>query len=157
MRKIKLVVLALVITLSTSAQWKKNFYVDDFGDKTNDYYYSMSSYGTFSNSATQNSKLLGVFIHAESESSLYIKVYEYERRLATHYEATFEDVKIKTPSGNVITIGRALFTKGGLLFFDKDRYKTLLETIKEKGTYKMAFNRTTRSISSSYKLTFTIQ
>ena len=157
MRTIKLVVLALVITASTSAQWKKNFFVDDFGDKTNDYYYSMSSYGTFSNSATQNSKLLGVFIHAESESSLYIKVYEYERRLATRYEGTFEDVKIKTPSGNVVTISGVYFTKSGLLLFTKDKYDTLLETIIQKGTYKMAFNRTTKYNSSSYKLTFTIQ
>lgn len=157
MKTIKLVVLALFITSTTSAQWEKRFFVDDFGDETNQYYYQMSAYGTFSNSATQDSKLLGVFIHGESNDNLYIKVYEYESNLANHYEPTFEDVRIKTPSGNVVTINRVFFTDDGLLFFNKDKYKTLLGTIKEKGTYKMVFNRTTRSISSSYKLTFTIK
>ena len=90
MKKVLLVLVAVLAFGTVNAQWKKNFYVDDFGDKTTDSYDSMMSSGTFSNSATQDSKALYVFI--KSDTSITIKVYEYERSLATSTSGTFEQL-----------------------------------------------------------------
>lgn len=95
MKKTILFILAIfLVSSATFSQWEKKYYVDDFGDKTEDYYYSMITEGTFSNSATQDSELIGAFIHNEGKS-LLVKVYEYGRSLATSTKHTFETVKVK--------------------------------------------------------------
>jgi hypothetical protein len=52
----------LLIASTNYSQWTENYYVDDFGDKTEESYKQLTAYGTFSNSATQDSKLIGSFI-----------------------------------------------------------------------------------------------
>ena len=58
--------------------WKVNYFVDNFGEKTNNSYVTNTRYieGTFNNSATQNSKLNVRFI-IKSSSDIAIKLYEY--------------------------------------------------------------------------------
>ena len=154
MKKVLLVLVAVLAFGTVNAQWKKNFYVDDFGDKTTDSYNSMTSSGTFSNSATQDSKALYVFI--KSDTSITIKVYEYERSLATSTSGSFEQVKIKTPSG-VVVIDEAFFTKGGSLFFSDEEFISLNKAISESGDYVMIFSRSSKYSTSSYKIKFSIK
>jgi hypothetical protein len=154
MKKVLLVLLVMLAFGTVNAQWKKNFYVDDFGDKTTDSYDSMTASGTFSNSATQDSKALYVFI--KSDKTITIKVYEYESNLATSTSGTFEQVKIKTPSG-VVVIDEAFFTKQGSLFFSKEQFVSLNEAISESGDYVMIFSRSGKYSTSSYKLKFSIK
>ena len=142
------------LCFTADAQWKKNFYVDDFGDKTDQSYESLSAEGTFSNSATQNSKATYTFI--KDDASVLVNVYEYGRSLATDIDHTFETVKIKQPSGSVVTIERVFFTKGGKLYFSEKTYTELLETIKDSGKYTMIFDRSGDYSSSNYKIIFTI-
>jgi hypothetical protein len=61
---------------STLANWKINYYVDEFGDATDNGFiaYAEVLEGVFSNSATTNSQLLGVFLIDDSAA---IKLYEY--------------------------------------------------------------------------------
>ena len=108
--------------------------------------------GTFSNSATTNSKATYSFV--KDTESLLINVYEYGSSLATSIDPTFETVKIKQPSGNVVTIERVFFTKSGKLFFNEDSFKELLNTIQESGEYRMIFNRSGEYSQSSYNIKF---
>ena len=154
MKKLLLIIAILTIG-SANAQWKKNFYVDEFGEKTGESYEYLQAFGTFSNSATQNSKAKYDFI--KSEDSVIINVYEYERSLATSIDPTFETVKIRTPSKEVVVIKKVFFSKSGKLLFSKELYKQLIGAIQEKGDYIMIFDRGGSYSKSSYKIKFTIE
>ena len=153
MRKVVLVLVAVLAFNLSNAQWTTKFYVDDFGEPTSDSYESMISEGVFSNSATQNSKALYAFI--KNNETLTIKVLEYGRSLATSTEATFETVKIKTPTG-VVEIKKVFFSKSGRLYFSKDSFNQVAEAISESGDYIMIFKRSGRYSDSSYKIKFSI-
>ncbi len=153
MRKLVLVLVAVLAFNLSNAQWTTKFYVDDFGEPTSNSYESMILDGVFSNSATQNSKAKYVFI--KDKESLVVKVLEYGRSLATSIEATFETVKLKTPKG-IVEIKRVFFSKSGRLYFSKDSFKKVSEAISESGDYIMIFDRSGRYSSSSYKVKFSI-
>jgi len=155
MRKLKfLTVLVLLLSLNSFAQWEKRFYVDDFGDATTQGYETFTANGTFSNSATQNSTASYKFI--KDATSIIINVYEYGSSLATSIDATFEEVKIKQPSGAVVTVQGAFFSKGGYLLFSKKKFTELKDAISSKGKYILIFDRGGEYSNSNYKIKFTI-
>ena len=144
----------VLLSINTFAQWETKYFVDDFGDPTQDSYKVMVMEGTFSNSATENSKLTGVFIWEEASKSLYIKVYEYGRSLATNIETKYTYVLIKDPAGKVHTIKNVLFSKTGMVYFSKKRYEQLMEIFNQKGEFTMIFKYHSTYSSSRYKLKF---
>jgi hypothetical protein len=154
MKKAILTSLAVFVFSILNAQWETKNYVDEFGDKTDESYKSLIANGTFSNSATTNSEALYSF--TDSGDSMMITVYEYGSSKATSIEATFELVKIKTPSSGVVSFKRVFFTKGGSLAFFEKEYTRLIEVIKEKGNYTIIFDRSADYSKSSYKIKFTI-
>ena len=154
MKKILLIV-AIFALNTVNAQWKTSFYVDDFGEPTKDSYEYFSTLGTFSNSATQNSKAKYTFIR--SGDAITINVYEYERSLATSIEGTFETVKLRKPNKEVVLVKKAFFTKSGKLYFSKKSYTELNEAIQTSGDYIMIFDKTGNYSNSNYKIKFTIE
>lgn len=153
MRRLVLVLVAVLSFNLSNAQWTTKFYVDDFGEPTSNSYESMILDGVFSNSATQNSKAKYVFI--KDKDHLVVKVLEYGRSLATSTEATFETVKIKTPKG-IVEIKKVFFSKSGRLYFSKNSFNQIVEAISELGDYIMIFERSGSYSSSSYKVNFSI-
>ena len=155
MKKLNLTIAIILLSLTTFSQWKKANYVDDFGEKTeNGYEYIITSNGSFSNSATQNAKLLSKFV--KDENGLLIYVYEYGRSLASSIESTTEIVKMKKPDGQIIEFKDVYFTKKGLLLFSKDNFTKIKENTIEKGNYIMIFKRSGKYSESSYKIKFSI-
>lgn len=157
MKKQILTIVAILIVNVFYAQWSNHFYVDDFGAPTNNPYEMMIANGTFSNSATQNSKLSCKLVNDKPKENLIIYVYEYGSRLATSTEATFETVRIKAPSGIIHTVSNVFFAKGGILLFSKKNYTQISSILLEKGEHIMIFNRTSNYSTSSYKINFTIE
>lgn len=64
--------------INNTGIWRVGHYVDEFGEPTKDGYITNSSHiaGTFSNTATQDSKLNVDFL-INSSSKIYIQLYEY--------------------------------------------------------------------------------
>lgn len=150
-----LVLLVTVLAFNLSnAQWKTQFYADDFGQPTNESYQVFAASGTFSNSATQNSKALYKFV--KDSESISLSVYEYGSSLATDTEDTFEVVKLKTPSG-VVTFDRVFFWKKGHLLFSKANFNKLSEALSQSGDFIMIFKRSGNYSESSYKIEFSMQ
>ena len=154
MKKV-LLLLAVITSLTTNAQWKQGNYVDEFGDKTGDTFMFMRAVGTFSNSATQNSKCIYDFY--DSDNDMIVEVKEYGSSMATSINSTTEIVKIKTPSGEVKTVKNVFFSKSGSLVFMDNNYTQLKYILTEKGRYVMVFRRSGRYSSSSYKVIFNIE
>ena len=147
--------LNIFFCFTAEAQWVKSYYVDDFGDKTDQSYEAFSAKGTFSNSATDNSEATYTFI--KDDGSLLINVYEYGRKLASNLDGTFETVKIKQPDGNVVTIEKVFFTKSGKLFFNEEAFTSIIETLSKIGNYTILFDRTGKYSNSTYKIKFSIE
>lgn len=135
--------------------WNEGEYVDEFGDKTgNKYKYMSTTDGVFSNSATTNSKLSGQF--TTNGKSLTIDILEYGNRKANSIEATFEVIKIKQPDGNIVSIKRVFFTKGGSLYFNNEDFKQVSKALSLKGDYTLIFNRSGSYSQSRYRLKFSM-
>ena len=149
-----LLVLAIITSLTTNAQWKQGYYVDEFGDRTGDTYMFIRAIGTFTNSATQDSKCTYLFI--DSDNAMTVDVKEYGSSMATSTSWTPEIVKIKTPSGEVKTVKNVHFPRSGSLVFMEKKYTELKSILTESGRYVMVFRRSGRYSSSSYKAIFNI-
>ena len=135
--------------------WSEGEYVDDFGDKTGEKYkYMTTTDGVFSNSAANNRKLSGQF--STAGSSLTIDILEYGTNRANSTDATFEVVKIKQPDGNIVSIKKVFFTKGGSLYFSKDKFKQVSKALSLKGDYTMIFSRSGKYSQSTYRLKFSM-
>jgi len=108
--------------------------------------------GTFSNSATQNSKLSCKLVNDKPKESLVIYVYEYGRNLATDTETTFTTLKIKTPSEEVKEIKKVMFSKTGMLYLSGKRFEEFNAIFQSKGTYTFVFDRVTGYSMSTYRI-----
>ena len=149
-----LLVLAVITSLTTNAQWEQGYFVDEFGDKTEKSYMRMIALGTFTNSATRNSKCIYDFV--DTGKAMGVEVKEYGSSMATSTDRTVETVKIKTPSGEVKTIDNVFFSRSGVLLFGESNYTQLKSILTESGRYVMVFRRSGRYSSSSYKAIFNI-
>ena len=156
MKKTILTIVAILVVNLFYGQWTTNNYVDDFGEPTENSYDVMITDGTFSNSATQNSKLSLKFINNKKEENLLIYVYEYGSKLANDIEGNFETVRLKDPEGIVHTLNKVFFAKSGVLLISKENYKKISNALIKKGDFMIIFNRTTKYSTSSYKSKFTI-
>lgn len=88
--------------------WKEDYYVDKYGDKTKqDYVYAYAT-GTFSNSATTNSKLEVEWLFDIDGANL--KLYEYGSSLIKGYLSSTEyyEVSAKNEKGKEIEITASL-------------------------------------------------
>jgi len=156
MKKTILTTVAILVVNLFYGQWTTNNYVDDFGEPTENSYDVMITNGTFSNSATQNSKLSLKFINNKKDESLLIYVYEYGSKLANDIEGNFETVRLKDPEGIVHTLNKVFFAKSGVLLISKENYKKISNALIKKGNFMIIFNRTTKYSTSSYKSKFII-
>ena len=102
MKKKYLIIIALFISaISYSQNWKVGSYTDSFGDKSGRKFIYRTEYGKFSNSATQNSRLMVVFYSSKNktEPNISIKLYEYNKSLVTNNGGY--NLSIKDDKGNV--------------------------------------------------------
>lgn len=67
--------------INNTGMWRVRHYIDEFGEPTKDGYITNSSHikGTFSNTATQDSKLNVDFL-INGPSKIYIQLYEYAKK-----------------------------------------------------------------------------
>ena len=148
-----LIPLFVLSYLISFAQWEIGNYVDEFGEETEERFLHQTVSGTFSNSATTNAKCAYFIEHNKKEKVLGISIYPYDgNSMESFYEDTFQDVKIKKPSGEVVTIEAFCFE--GIIYFDYEEYVQLMDALKEKGEYKVAMTYNTDSTQSSYRFKF---
>ena len=144
---------SVMLSLTAYSQWEIGNYVDEFGEETEERFLHQTVSGTFSNSATTNAKCAYFIEHNKKEKVLGISIYPYDgNSMESFYEDTFQDVKIKKPSGELVTIEAFCFE--GIIYFDYEEYVQLMDALKEKGEYKVAMTYNTDSTQSSYRFKF---
>ncbi len=144
---------SVMLSVTAYSQWEVGNYVDDFGEKTEDVFFHQTVSGTFSNSASTNAKCSYFIEHTKVEEVFAISIYPYGRSLKeSFYDDTFQDVKIKKPSGEVVTIEAFCFK--GMIYFSEEEYVQLMDAIKERGEYKVSMKYNTDYSQSSYRFKF---
>ena len=148
--------IALAMTGVSYAQWNTEYYVDEFGEKTNETFYYFDAVGVFSNSATTNSDC-GFFVKRDDDEGSYtISIYPYNRDSRESWtSSTFQDIKLKKPSGDVETLSGFCYKKGQVLFSEED-YPILKDAISQSGEYTFLLKYDGKYSESSYKFNFTI-
>ena len=81
--------------------WTKEYYVDEFGDKTSSYYYMGSFKGSFSNSATSGSDLEVCVYLSSSGEDVSFRLFEYGSSRASFLSSDTITLKTKTKNGTV--------------------------------------------------------
>lgn len=117
--------------------WKVSYYVDDFGDKTDQKYIKYVGSGTFSNSATTNS-LLTFSILADTRSGISIQLYEYGNSIVKNsysHEKRYT-VNIKNPNGNKETLDGYINSNGNRIFMYTESLLLEFKLASEDGTIK---------------------
>lgn len=110
-------------------EWETNFYVDDFGDPTEESYSRVFCQGTFSNSATSNSELTVKVL--DDGEYITISLYEYNRGSGARvgdYDGSLGEIQYKLSNGTTGTL-KCHAPKSGGIFFSRKNYtafKTLL-------------------------------
>lgn len=142
-----------MLSVTAYSQWEIGNYVDEFGEKTEETFLHQTVSGTFSNSASTNANCTYFIEHNKKEKVLGISIYPYDgNSKESFYEDTFQDVKIKKPSGEVVTIEAFCFE--GMINFIEEEYVQLMDALKEKGEYKVAMTYKTDYTQSSYRFKF---
>jgi hypothetical protein len=156
LKKLLFITLLLSLNLTSYAQWETYEYVDDFGDATGDTFEYFQTTGLFSNSATTNSECGFLVKHDEGES-YSISIYPYNRNTKERWtKGTFQNVLIKTPSGEVEEIN-TFASKTGVLLFSNEDYQSLKTVMEQKGKHILVLKYEGDYSSSKYKFEFDIQ
>lgn len=133
------ILLIFVHQLAFSA-WEVNNYVDEFGDKTNDKYIIYSTQGTFSNTATSNSK---VFVDTYFSLDNGVRVNLHEYRLDSSPEKINGIIKIKNNKNEIFTSKISPLKKGG--FFIENTVDFLKFFMRNEGEFKVVVENGNRS------------
>ncbi len=109
--------------------WEIKYYIDDFQNPTDEGYVTNTYWitGTFSNSATTNSKL-NVSLVIDKEFAA-IKLYEYGDNLVKNASSSSTDVydiKMQDDAGEVISFRGRMYAGGSRIFMD-DNYQTIVD------------------------------
>ena len=144
---------SVMLSLTAYSQWEIGNYVDEFGEETEERFLHQTVSGTFSNSESTNAKCTYFIEHNKKEKVLGISIYPYDgNSMESFYEDTFQDVRIKKPSGELVTIEAFCFE--GIIYFDYEEYVQLMDAIKERGEYKVSMKYKTDDTHSSYRFKF---
>lgn len=137
---------------STNSNFAIHYYVDEFGDATDQGYISQEylSYGTFSNSATTNSEISWYLIASPDELSFVIFEYDSFRVKGSSGFPTEYTVSIKTETGDIIRL-YAENHSDRISISQRDQTR-LLSELKKGQTLKIAIAEQTDYSPSSYNL-----
>lgn len=113
------------------SSWEISYYVDEFGDKTENVFVNNKAYieGKFSNSATNNSDCYALFL--VNKNNVEIILYEYDSLYpVTKISSDKAYIKIKTEDGTVYDFGSTIFTSQNRILIENSySYEHDVETL----------------------------
>ncbi len=135
--------------LNNTGIWQVEYYVDEFGEETKSSFVLTDIYGTFSNSATTNSRLKVRFLIDSNKAR--INLYEYARNHPIKGEGTVY-FKIRDKNKKEYHIQGSNGNSGDTYLF-QDNYKQLLKILKTGGEIKFIAETDRYGSPSVYKFT----
>lgn len=153
-------VVAIALTsFGQSQSWENRTYVDEFGDPTTDKFSNVIVEGTFSNSATINSKLFVSVKMSPSEGGIAVSLdfYEYGSSKA-NFSSEFGVLLVKGDEGDVHKL-RAYQGESGYLYFGADEVtsKQFIELLSTNNSLKCSYTEVTEyGTPSKYRFSIVV-
>ena len=124
-------------TESADAQtWSKNFYVDDFDEPTDEWYVSRSFLGTFSNSATTDSRLSGNMLIDEENVCIFLYEY-YTHQVKNSYSRSKDYViNVRLEDGTTKKFSGCIYSEGDRICVDGSEATSLKNLLVTGGKMK---------------------
>lgn len=114
MKRLLVFLVLICMTLSLFAKWSVGQIVDDFDDPTGEEFVYLLTEGTFSNTATSNSKscvrVLSQFVTTPYPSERWtfeVHDYNWDNPVDDYYDDSTATIKIKEDNGNVVTFTKS--------------------------------------------------
>ena len=137
----------------TFGTWEIAFYVDEFNNPTSQGYIRNPDvfYGTFSNSATTNSKLYArIMIDTEDVS---VKLWEYGSNVVDAYKTTYYDITILDDSGNKHYTTGTMYKNGDRIYVAESFWDDIIVLLQNNEQLKIYIEEDSSGINSSYLFT----
>jgi len=134
-------------TSTSAGSWAKEFYVDEFNEPTDEWYAYYNFSGTFSNSATNNSKLSG-YVLVDNADVCFV-LYEYGRNQVKNIYSDAEEYTIvaRSDSGEQTFTGY-VYSEGDRLAVAESSVGKMKELLKSGGTIKFYIYETDNSVTN---------
>lgn len=131
--------------------WSVNYYVDDFQQPTDEWYITANTSfsGTFSNSATTNSKL-AVQVAVDAEDIAFF-LYEYGRSQVKNPSSNYVDeydITMRTADGTDHSLSGTVYCGGDRLMIEGKDMDTVLAAMKDGGTISFHIVESDRTTTS---------
>lgn len=133
---------------STPQTWKKDFYVDDFDEPTDEWYIAREFSGTFSNSATNDSRLTGrIFIDAED---ITIFLYEYNSHQVKNSYSHAEDyvISVRLADGTTKEFSGSIYSEGDRIVIDESDNAAMKDLLVNGGNMKFYIYEKDNSVTN---------
>ena len=119
---------------AVSKIWSSNYYVDEFDEPTDEWYIANDVIfsGTFSNSATTDSKLTA-YILVDCNGDIAFMLYEYGRNQVKNSSQNYVDeytITMRTADGKDHNVKGTLYCGGDRIFIDDSYINTVLSALK---------------------------
>ena len=140
------------ITTTTTAPkaktWEKRYYVDEFDEPTDEWYIYCSFSGTFSNSATNDSRLSGNILIDSTDIS--IMLYEYNRNQVKNVYSRDKSytIVVRSAGGDKATFKGTIYSKGDRIFINSSQEASMKNWLKKSGTLKFYIYETDNSVTN---------
>jgi hypothetical protein len=109
--------------------WSIGRFVDEFGEPTNISYITTTVYGTFSNTATENSPLRVVFIITK-DNKISLQLYEYNKNIPVKGYKDSYQIYVQDKDGNRHTLAASNYNSDRLSLTNYSYSKKLTDTEK---------------------------
>ena len=131
--------------------WEIQYFVDEFGNKTNEPYITTTVHGTFSNSATENSRLRVTFI-ISSRESIGIQLFEYDRNNPVKGYRNKYNIHVLDSKGNKTILSATNFDSDRLMlstygYKEKSSAEKLHQILRTGGKIQFMIEDADRSIT----------
>lgn len=133
---------------STPQTWSKDFYTDDFDEPTDEWFISRSFMGTFSNSATSDSRLSGhILIDAEDIS---IFLYEYNSHQVKNPYSRSEAyvISVRLEDGTTKEFSGYIYSEGDRIIVDDSDFASLKNLLINGGKMKFYIYEQDNSVTN---------
>lgn len=117
--------------------WELKYYVDEFGDPTSNQYVGNTDYieGTFSNTATTNSKLNVLFVIDKDDVGIVL--FEYGRNRVKNSSSRYSDdytITMKLPNGEKIYMASSIKAGGDRILVTPGHVETVISAFSRAGS-----------------------
>jgi|GEM_PF-2815012 len=132
----------------TPQTWSKDFYVDDFDEPTDEWFISRDFMGTFSNSATTDSRLTGrILIDAEDVS---IFLYEYNTHQVKNSYSRSKDygITVRLADGTTNDFSGSIYSEGDRIIIDESDVAAVKDLLLNGNTMKFYIYEKDNSVTN---------